>query len=131
MSETVMTKGTMAILKVPMTQEQREEFNETQWDAKKDKYDSSEDCLSVNYEGTLLIWGHEEDQYGLIFSVPGTPPAFYDAVKAVGLEIEEETERGFFEIWYNGADSTHDMFTVQRYREMLHDYSPPIVTDYP
>jgi len=114
----------MAILVTPMSQEERDQFNEDRWDAKIDQYNSQEYVLSVNNEGTLIIWSHqEEDVYGLIFSVPGNPPTFFEALDELDIEIEEGSQRGFFETWYNGADSTHSTFTLERYREMLKDYS--------
>lgn len=124
MSDTVMVKGQIAILKRPFLEDaDRDTFNEDQWDAKKDQFDLTEPCLSLNNEGTLIILSHtEDDYYGLVFAVPGIDPNFYVKLNELDLEIEEGTARGFFEIYYNGADSVHTTMTLERYRGHLKDY---------
>ena len=100
MSETVKSKGFIAVLQNPITN----------WDALEDKneelshFDSS---LRVNYDGTLIFSDKPSDLYGIEF---GTSDARYlqqfieDCAK-VGVPVVTTTVRPYSCVWYNGSDS--------------------------
>lgn len=114
MSETVFSKGFMAILKKPMSEEEREEFNDTMYD--------NGSGLSVNYEGTIVYSEkREEDIYFFQVGV-GTVPdleKFRKQLDDYSINIEPNTIKYWMEIWYNGGDSNHDMLTLEEYRKKL------------
>ena len=120
MSDTVLTNGIIAELKIPLSQSDRDDYNEELY-----KLNSN---LSINYEGTLLIqsetnsdiyvgiiWGESQNFYrGTMLEEISKLPA----ILREKLDIKEETSKTFSEMWYNGGDSDHDMLTLKEFREV-------------
>lgn len=119
MSDTVLTKGIIAELKTPLTQEYCNEFNEQLYKLRSN--------LSINYEGTLLIqsetnsdiyqgivWGSSKFYRGnMIYEISQLPSPLREI-----LNIKEETSKTFYVVWYNGGDADHDMLTLEEFRKV-------------
>lgn len=120
MSTTVISKGFIAILKMPITDDDdRERLNEMQWDAKTG--------VSLNYEGTLIYldtmrhadYADRENFYGIQSPQETKSDAFVDLLDALGFEVEVGSLMPYTCIWYNGADNPVDELTVDEFRQQM------------
>ncbi len=108
MSSNVMSVGIMAPLNRKLTDEELEEWNEILWDQ-----DSN---VRFNYEGTMAYTDEGGDEYGVNFGeMSSLDPSQFDDLKQFDLSIIEEQARPYREYWYNGADSDHDMMTLEEF----------------
>jgi hypothetical protein len=111
MSSNVMSAGIMAPLNRKLTDEEREEWNELLYD--------QGSGVSFNYEGTMAYTDECCDEYGVHFGeMPSLDPAQFDDLRQFGLYIIEEQACPYRECWYNGADSGHDMMTLEDFLVM-------------
>jgi hypothetical protein len=106
MSSNVMSVGIMAPLNRKLTDEERDEWSEILYD--------QGSTVSFNYEGTMAYTDEGGDEYGIYFGEMSIlDPAQFDDLKQFGLSIITEQARPYREYWYNGADSDHDMMTLE------------------
>lgn len=109
MSDNVGSRGMMAPLTKKMSDEEREEITEA-------IYESGNDSVSVNYEGTIAYTDNRSDGYGLPFGLASdTNDLGYirTIMDHYGFGIVEEQARPYSCYWYNGADSDMDMLTLE------------------
>jgi hypothetical protein len=108
MSSNVMSIGIMAPLNRKLTDEEREDWNELLWD--------QGSTVSFNYEGTMAYTDEGGSEYGIYFGeMSSLDPAQFDDLKQFGLSIITEQARPYREYWYNGADSDHNMMTLEEF----------------
>jgi hypothetical protein len=108
MSSNVMSVGIMAPLNRKLTEEEREEWSELLYD--------QGSPVRINYEGTMAYTDERGDEYGIYFGeMTSFDPAQFDDLKQFGLYIIAEQARPYREYWYNGADSDHDMMTLEEF----------------
>lgn len=116
MSSDQLTVGVSAVLKTPLTRDEREEISEELYDVGSD--------LEINYEGTLLYQvRHNDDVYGISWSSESSPyrGSILEAVRKLEeplrtrLDVDESTSKTFREVWYNGTDPLYKMVTLEDY----------------
>lgn len=124
MSSTVKQYGFIAVLKKPLTDEEREEAGEVLYDEKVP--------LGLTYAGDLVYvdwnlrkpYGVREDFYGL--NIGSEKPAegetkedFLSLLAQRSFEIEAGTVRPYSCIYYNGSDSPLDEMGAAKFMEMI------------
>lgn len=121
MSSTVRSYGFIAILKMPITNEdEREAFSEQSWE--------QERGLGMNMEGTLVFSdanAHQssrirEDIYSLSVGNSGQDTAakakFIADLATANLEIDVESIQPYNCIWYNGSDCPVILLTKKEFQ---------------
>jgi hypothetical protein len=116
MSSTVRSYGFIAVLRVPILEDQRDDLNEKLYDEKSD--------IRVGYSGELLHidfnrnkpYHIKEDIYGLfIGSDKYDPKGFLEEAGHHNLFVDLLTLRPYNCIWYNGTDNPVDMLTKEEF----------------
>ncbi|MCT4602378.1 MAG: hypothetical protein N4A59_05615 [Marinifilum sp.] len=107
----------MAELKIPLSDEDRDDINEELY-----VFGSN---LNINYEGTLLIQSETTDIYGIAWNSPALyRDTMLEEIKNLPeslrdkLDIKEETSKTFSEVWYNGGDSEHSTITLEEFKKI-------------
>ena len=111
MSENVMSVGIMAPLNRKLTDEERDEWSEILYD--------QGSTVGFNYEGTMAYTDEGGRRGGIYFGeMSSLGMSQFDDLKQFGLSIIAEQARPYREYWYNGADSDHDMMTLEDFLVM-------------
>ncbi len=103
-----MSTGIMAPLNRKITDTEREEWDEILY--------AQGSNVRLNYEGTMAYTDDVCDEYGIYFDKMSTlEQKQFDDLKQFGIHIIVEHSRPYREYWYNGADSDHDMMTLEEF----------------
>jgi len=106
MSSNVMSTGMMVPLNRKLTEEERDDWSEVLWDQNSN--------VNFNYEGTMAYTDEGGSEYGVYFGeMTSLDMSNFDDLKQFGLSIVEDQARPYREYWYNGADSDHNMMTLE------------------
>lgn len=113
MSENEIMIGQIAKLKRSISDDERD-------DASEDLY-----CrgfsLSINYEGTLLIFkesgGQMRDHFDFKI-IEYDKKKFVKTAKKAGFPIVKNSIRPFVDLWYNGVDSNRDCLTLEKFNSL-------------
>lgn len=115
MSDNILTRGLIAILHNPMSEEAREHFEQ------ENSYG-----FTTNYEGTLLIEHLDTldltEAYGLHVHRPISEDQireFTNNCFKAGADIYPLSVRVFTDIWYNGTDSNYSTVTHAQFMETI------------
>lgn len=111
MSENVGSSDMMVPLTTKMSEEEREEISEALWD-------SGNNLVQINYEGTIAYTNHKSDGYGITFGVTADANDLgyiRTIMDHYGFGIVEEQARPYSCYWYNGSDSDMDMLTLEEF----------------
>jgi len=113
MSATVFSTGFFAILKTPLSVDEREELSEILWDK-----DSN---LNINNEGTLVYSDIRDESlgYGLHFFIDGDKDAFLKELKDMDILINEDSIHPYNCLWYNGSESYMSVLTLEKYKKNM------------
>lgn len=115
MSSTVFSTGFFAILKTPLSVDEREELSEILWDK-----DSN---LNINNEGTLVYSDIRDENlgYGLHFLIDGDKDAFLKELKDMDILINEDSIHPYNCLWYNGSESYMSVLKKEDYQKQTYN----------
>lgn len=113
MSNTRITIGYMAELKIPRSEDDYSEICDRLYDM--------ESNLALNYDCNLLFSTDFDDiAYeftGIKFGLNQSVQEFIEEAKEHGLDVKEETVKPYTCLWYDGADSYMSTTTLEEFRE--------------
>lgn len=120
MSDTVLSRGFIGKLVVPLSEEQLEEISETLYDLGVN--------LHFSYDGTLIYndivdRGSRTDIYlfqvGKMKDELPLKQQFIDLSRQHGFDVIEDTVLPYQCVWYNGSDPPIAMMELERYVSIL------------